>query len=322
MRVSRGVEWALHTVMLLAQAPAGSWTSRRTIADFYDLPDPYLAKYLKRLVSASILLAVTGPRGGYRLAAPPEKISALSVFEAIEGSGPAFVCEEIRCHGTGAAEGTKPETCPDCHGTGQVQKAQRTPLGNFMTSRPCSRCGGTGQVVKNPCKKCGGTGHTRVSRKIEVKIPAGIDEGQRVRISGGGEAGQRGGPNGDLYVYIYVKHHKLFKRSGADVISEVPISFVQAALGDTIEVPTIDGKAELKIPAGIQSGTVLRMRGKGIPHLRGTGRGDQHVRVKVLTPQKLTSKQKDALQAFGDLCGESVNPEQKTFKDTLKSFFK
>ncbi len=226
------------------------------------------------------------------------------------------------CHGTGAAEGTKPETCPDCHGTGQVQKAQRTPLGNFMTSRPCSRCGGTGQVVKNPCKKCGGTGHTRVSRKIEVKIPAGIDEGQRVRISGGGEAGQRGGPNGDLYVYIYVKHHKLFKRSGADVISEVPISFVQAALGDTIEVPTIDGKAELKIPAGIQSGTVLRMRGKGIPHLRGTGRGDQHVRVKVLTPQKLTSKQKDALKAFGDLCGESVNPEQKTFKDTLKSFFK
>ena len=226
------------------------------------------------------------------------------------------------CHGTGAAEGTKPETCPDCHGTGQVQKAQRTPLGNFMTSRPCSRCGGTGQVVKNPCKKCGGTGHTRVNRKIEVKIPAGIDEGQRVRISGGGEAGQRGGPNGDLYVYIYVKHHKLFKRSGADVISEVPISFVQAALGDTIEVPTIDGKAELKIPAGIQSGTVLRMRGKGIPHLRGTGRGDQHVRVKVLTPQKLTSKQKDALQAFGDLCGESVNPEQKTFKDTLKSFFK
>ena len=143
-----------------------------------------------------------------------------------------------------------------------------------------------------------------------------------MRISGGGEAGKRGGPNGDLYVYIYVKHHKLFKRSGADVISEVPISFVQAALGDTIEVPTIDGKAELKIPAGIQSGTVLRMRGKGIPHLRGTGRGDQHVRVKVLTPQKLTSKQKDALQAFGDLCGESVNPEQKTFKDTLKSFFK
>ncbi len=226
------------------------------------------------------------------------------------------------CSGTGAAAGTKPETCPDCHGTGQMQQAQRTLFGNVMTSRPCSRCTGTGQIVKNPCKKCNGSGHKRVDRKIKVNIPAGIDEGQRVRISGGGEAGTRGGPSGDLYVYIYVKNHKLFKRSGADVISEVPISFVQATLGDTIEVPTIDGKAELKIPAGIQSGTVLRMRGKGIPHLRGAGRGDQHMRIKVLTPQKLTSKQKDALKAFGELCGESVNPEQKTFKDTLKSFFK
>ena len=226
------------------------------------------------------------------------------------------------CHGTGAAEGTKPETCPECHGTGQVQQAQRTPLGNFMTSRPCSRCGGTGQVVKNPCKKCGGSGHRRTNSKVKVKIPAGIDQGQRVRIPGAGEAGRRGGASGDLYVYIYVREHKLFRRSGADVISEVPISFVQAALGDTVAVPTIDGKADLKVPAGIQSGTVLRMRGKGIPHLRGSGRGDQHVRIKVLTPQRLTAKQKEALKAFGDLCGESVNPEQKTFTDTLKKFFK
>ena len=228
-------------------------------------------------------------------------------------------CEE--CHGTGAAAGSSPEECPQCHGSGQVQYAQNTPFGRIVNARTCDRCGGTGKIIKNPCKSCNGTGHKRVRRKIKVSIPSGIDHGQRVRVAGGGEAGVRGGENGDLYVYIFVKPHKLFKRSGTDVICEVPVSFVQAAMGDTIEVPTIDGKADLKIPAGIQSGTILRMRDKGIPHLRGTGRGDQHVRVKVLTPQKLTSKQKDALKKFAELCGENVNPEQKSWKDSVKKFF-
>ena len=228
-------------------------------------------------------------------------------------------CEE--CHGTGAAPGSKPEECPQCHGTGQIQYAQNTPFGRIVNSRTCDRCHGTGKIVKNPCHSCGGKGTKRVNRKINVKIPAGVDQGSRIRVSGGGEAGVRGGGNGDLYVYIFVKPHKLFKRDGNEVICEVPVSFVQAALGDTVEVPTLDGKVDLKIPSGIQSGTVLRIKGKGVPYLRSNGRGDQHVRIKVLTPQKLSSKQKELLKEFGELSGENVNPEQKSWKDSVKKFF-
>lgn len=226
------------------------------------------------------------------------------------------------CHGSGAAAGTHPEECPQCHGTGQVQYAQNTPFGRMVNSRTCDRCDGTGKIVKTPCKECHGKGTKRVQRKINVKIPAGVDNGSRIRVSGGGEAGVRGGGPGDLYVYIFVKAHKFFERDGADVLCEVPVSFVQAALGDTVEVPTLDGKVELTIPAGIQSGKVLRLKGKGIPFLRGQGRGDQHVRVKVLTPQKLSSRQKELLREFADEGGSNVNPEQKSFMDNLKKFFK
>ena len=191
-----------------------------------------------------------------------------------------------------------------------------------MNSHPCGRCHGTGKIVKTPCSDCGGTGRKKVRKKISVKIPAGVDEGSRIRVAGGGEAGLRGGGNGDLYVYIFVKRHKLFEREGSDVLCEVPVSFVQAALGDTIEAPTIDGKVEMKIPAGIQSGTMLRLKGRGIPFLRGNGRGDQLVRVKVLTPQKLSARQKELLKEFGELSGENVNPEQKSFMDTIKKMFK
>jgi molecular chaperone DnaJ len=225
------------------------------------------------------------------------------------------------CHGTGAAAGTQPEECPQCHGSGQMQYAQNTPFGRIVNARTCDRCGGTGKIIKTPCADCNGTGKKRVRRKINVKIPAGVDQGSRIRVGGGGEAGVRGGGNGDLYVYIFVKPHKLFKREGTDVLCEVPVSFVQAALGDTVEVPTLDGKVEMKIPAGIQSGAVLRLKARGIPLLRGNGRGDQHVRIKVLTPQKLSSKQKTLLQEFGELCGENVNPEQKSWKDSVKKFF-
>ena len=226
------------------------------------------------------------------------------------------------CHGSGAAAGTSPETCPDCHGAGQVQHAVNTPLGRMMSSRPCGRCGGTGKIIKTPCNDCHGTGHKKGNHTIRVKVPAGVDEGSRIRISGGGDAGRHGGPSGDLYVYIYVRPHKLFQRSGTDVLCEVPISFVQASLGDTIEVPTLDGKVEMKIPEGIQSGTILRLKGRGIPFLRGSGRGDQHVRVKVLTPKKLSKEQKELLQKFGEISGESVNPEQKSFMDTIRKMFK
>ncbi len=225
------------------------------------------------------------------------------------------------CHGSGAAAGTHPEECPQCHGSGQVQYAQNTPFGRMVNARTCERCSGTGKIIKTPCKDCGGKGTKRVTRKINVKIPAGVDNGSRIRVTGEGEAGIRGGGPGDLYVYIFVKTHKLFQRDGADVLCEVPISFVQAALGDKVEVPTLDGKVELTIPAGIQSGKVLRLKGAGIPFLRGQGRGDQHVRVKVLTPQKLSAKQKELLQQFAAESGDNVNPEQTSWTDTLKKFF-
>ena len=224
------------------------------------------------------------------------------------------------CHGSGAANGTKPETCPECKGTGQVQQVHNTPFGRIMNSRPCSRCGGTGKFIKNPCKACHGTGKQVKRKKVSVTIPKGVDQGQRVRVSGAGGAGSRGGENGDLYVYIFIKPHDLFKRQGTDVIVEVPISFVQASLGDTVQVPTLDGAVDLKIPAGIQSGKVLRIKGKGIPSLRGGGRGDQHVIVKVLTPQKLSTKQKELLKEFAGLSGNNVHPEQKSFMDHIKDF--
>lgn len=225
------------------------------------------------------------------------------------------------CHGTGAAKGTSPEDCPNCKGTGYVQETQNTLFGHMVNTHVCSRCQGTGKIVKNPCPSCKGTGRKKTRHKIRVKIPAGVSEGSRIRVAGAGEAGIRGGENGDLYVYIYVKKHKIFQRDENDVICEVPISFVQASLGDKIEVPTLDGKVEMVVPAGTQSGTILRLKGKGIPYLRGEGRGDQHVIVKVLTPQKLTQKQKNLLKEFGELSGENANPEQKTFKDMIRKLF-
>ena len=198
---------------------------------------------------------------------------------------------------------------------------QRTMFGSMMTSRTCSQCHGTGKIIKNPCGDCHGTGRKRITKTIKVNIPRGVDDGQRVRVSGGGEAGVRGGANGDLYVYIYIRAHELFQRRGNDVIIEIPITFVQASLGDTVQVPTLDGAVDLKVPAGIQTGTVLRVKGKGIPNLRGTGRGDEHVRVKVTTPQKLSSKQKELLKEFAALSGDAVKPVPKSFTATCKDLF-
>ena len=225
------------------------------------------------------------------------------------------------CGGTGAAKGTSPEECSNCHGTGQVQSYANTPFGRMVNSHVCERCGGSGKIIKTPCKECGGRGQKKVNKTIKVKIPAGIDEGQRIRVSGGGQAGKRGGPSGDLYVYVYIKKHELFTREGYDVLCEVPVTFVQAALGDTIEVPTIHGKVEMKVAAGTQSGTIMRLRGKGIPMLRRNGNGDQHVRIKVLTPQKLSSRQKELLKEFADLSGNKVNPEQESFFSKVKKIF-
>ncbi|WP_314093863.1 DnaJ C-terminal domain-containing protein, partial [Selenomonas noxia] len=225
------------------------------------------------------------------------------------------------CSGSGAAKGSSAETCSTCHGSGQEQVMQRTMFGSMMTSRTCSQCHGTGKIIKNPCGDCNGTGRKRITKTIKVNIPRGVDDGQRVRVSGGGEAGVRGGASGDLYVYIFIRPHKLFQRRGNDVLIEIPITFVQASLGDTVQVPTLDGAVDLKVPAGIQTGTVLRIKGKGIPNLRGSGRGDEHVRVKVTTPQKLSAKQKELLKEFAALSGDAVNPEQKSFTEKFKDLF-
>jgi len=229
-------------------------------------------------------------------------------------------CEE--CGGTGAKKGTTPDECPDCHGTGMRQTTTRTPFGVIANTRPCEKCRGTGQIIKNPCGHCHGVGKVKVERDIKINIPKGVDEGQRLRISGGGQAGERGGQPGDLYVYIRIKPHKIFSREGTSVYCEMPISFVQATLGAKVEAPTIDGKIELTIPEGTQSGTVLKIAGKGIPKLRGEGRGDEFVKIKVLTPKNLTSRQKKLLREFEDGGSDSSNnPEKKSFLDKLKDLF-
>ena len=229
-------------------------------------------------------------------------------------------CED--CGGTGAKKGTKPDECPDCHGTGMRQTTTRTPFGMISNARPCERCHGTGQIIKDPCEHCHGEGKIKVSRDIELNIPKGVDEGQRLRIQNGGQAGERGGQPGDLYVYIHIKPHKIFTRQGNDVYCEIPISFVQAALGAKVEAPTIDGKIELTIPEGTQSGKVLKIGGKGIPHLRGEGRGDEFVRIKVLTPKNLSARQRKLLLDFESGGSDSQNnPEKKSFFDKLKDLF-
>ena len=229
-------------------------------------------------------------------------------------------CEE--CGGTGAKKGTKPDECPDCHGTGMRQTTTRTPFGTIANARPCERCHGTGQIVKNPCEHCHGRGKVQIRRDINLKIPRGIDEGQRLRIQGGGQAGERGGAPGDLFVYIVIKPHKIFTRNGTDVYCEIPITFVQAALGAKIDAPTIDGKVELTIPEGTQSGEVMRIRGKGIPVLRSESRGDEYVKIKVLTPKNLSARQKNLLREFENGTSDSKNnPEKKSFFDKLKDLF-
>ena len=205
------------------------------------------------------------------------------------------------CSGSGAKPGTSPKTCPTCHGSGQVAHAQRTPFGQFSTVSACSTCRGEGKTIDMPCEKCKGAGKVKKVKKINVKIPAGVDNGSRIRISGMGAAGGRGGPSGDLYVVIFVENHKTFERHGNDIKMKVGISFPQATLGAEIKIPTLDGKVKLKIPAGTKSGTVFRFRGKGIKSLRGYGRGDLHVKTYIETPKNLSREQKDLLKKFDAL---------------------
>lgn len=228
-----------------------------------------------------------------------------------------------KCHGSGAKPGTKPETCSVCQGTGQTEMVQNTPFGRVVNRRICHACNGTGQLIRVKCTQCSGQGQVKKKKKINVKIPAGIHEGAQLRVSGEGERGINGGPPGDLYITIYVKPHEFFKREGDDLVCEMPITFGQAALGDELIVPTLNGRARLKVPAGTQTGTEFRLQGKGVPRLRGYGEGDLRVKVRVVTPSKLTEEQKEALRKFSRMCGEYINQEQSNnFFDKMKQAFR
>ncbi len=221
------------------------------------------------------------------------------------------------CSGSGSKSGAPPKTCGTCGGAGEVRFTQ----GFFAVSRPCTECGGTGAVVPDACGKCKGSGKVPSEEVIEVNIPPGVDNGTRVRLTGLGEPGDRGGPAGDLYVTVIVREHPLFQREDYDVFCEVPISFTQAALGAKIDVPTLDGKVKMTIPEGAQSGKVFRLKGKGVPHLHSGQRGDQHVRVIVETPTNLTGKQRELLEKFAESSGAEAHPQSKNFFEKVRELF-
>ncbi|EKT55425.1 molecular chaperone DnaJ [Providencia burhodogranariea] len=249
----------------------------------------------------------------------------LTLEEAVRG-----VTKEIRiptlescdvCHGSGAKPGTSADTCSTCHGMGQVHMRQ----GFFSVQQPCPTCHGRGKVIKDPCNKCHGHGRIERYKTLSVKIPAGVDTGDRVRLSGEGEAGENGAPAGDLFVQVHVLPHNIFERDGSNLHCEVPINFTIAALGGEIEVPTLDGRVKLKIPAETQTGKIFRMKGKGVKSVRGGLQGDLMCHTVVETPVKLNEKQKELLKEFGDslggTSGEKNSPRSKSFLDGVKKFF-
>ncbi|MFQ5340179.1 MAG: molecular chaperone DnaJ [Anaerolineae bacterium] len=251
----------------------------------------------------------------------------LEFEEAVFGTGkeleiPRWETCDV-CGGTGAEPGTSPITCPQCAGAGEVRRAQQSGLfGSFVTVVTCPNCQGAGEVVHTPCHKCRGRQRIHASKTISVEIPAGVDEGTRIRLTGEGDAGERGGPPGNLYVNIHVKPHKFFERQDHDIYLEVPLNVAQAALGDEVQVPTLDGEEGLRIPPGTQTGQTFRLRGKGVPYLRRGGRGDQVVRVFVVTPTDLDEQQEQLLQELSKTLGREVIPHRgASFMDWLKDTF-
>ncbi|MGD2065407.1 MAG: molecular chaperone DnaJ [Dehalococcoidia bacterium] len=220
----------------------------------------------------------------------------LSFHEAVFGCSKEVEVHRVEfcpsCHGIGSKPGTNPETCPNCRGTGQVKKTEQSIFGRFTHITTCPRCGGSGAVISDPCSQCKGKGRLKFKRKVVVNIPAGVDDGQGLRVDGEGSAGLYGAPSGDLYVTFSVKPHSLFHRDGSDILYELPINFAQAALGDEIRVPSLDGRIDLKIPSGTQNGKTFRFKGKGIPYIDGKGKGDLLVKVNITTPQHLDRNQR------------------------------
>ncbi len=258
--------------------------------DFEDIFDTFFSRGFGR--------RSRGPKRGADLRYDLE----ITLEESASGAKKTIVVPRMEkcpeCSGTGAEKGSEISKCDRCNGAGRIRETRRTPFGLFSTTAACPKCRGEGTVIEKPCSECDGTGRVHKERKIEINIPKGIDHGNELRIPGGGEAGIKNGTAGDLYIVIHIKPHDTFQRKGNDLYCEVPVSFAQAALGSEIEVPTLDGKAKLKIPPGTQTGTVFRMKGKGIPSLNSFGAGSQNVEIVIQTPRKLTKKQKELLHEF------------------------
>ncbi|GAC1521807.1 MAG: molecular chaperone DnaJ [Chloroflexota bacterium] len=261
-----------------------------------------------------------GPQRGPQRGSDLRYDMTISFEEAVFGTDRTIeipvmqTCE--RCDGKGAEPGSTAQTCSRCHGSGELRRVQQSVFGQFVNVVMCDACQGEGQVVGSPCRECRGNGRVQSSKKIEIKIPAGVDRGQQIRLAGEGEIGPKGGPSGDLYVVLDVQEHAYFTRDGIDILYELPLNVAQAALGDEVKIPTLDGEVELRIPPGTQHGQSFRLRGKGVPRLRSTDRGSMFVVARVVTPSKLTHRQREL---FEELSRELGNPEdEKGFFDKLK----
>lgn len=250
----------------------------------------------------------------------------LTFMEAVHGTTKTLnvtqrdTCPD--CDGSGAEKGTTPETCPNCNGSGFITVNKRTMFGTMQEREPCTRCGGKGKIVKNPCHKCRGSGSVEIPKRLEVKIPAGVDDDQTLSLRGKGDVGQNNGPSGDLIVIISVRPDTMFERDRYDVNVTVPVSLSDAMMGAKIVVPTIDGKVEYSLPEGTQSGKIFRLKNKGIPYLNGRGRGDEYVKITVEIPQKLTRAQKEALENFENSLKDDNYSQRKAFQKGLRDRYK
>jgi len=273
-----------------------------------------------------------GSAGGAKRKSGPQRGADLKYELEIEFEEAAFgVKKDVyvtrnetcdNCKGTGAKAGSSAETCKACGGSGEKRYTQNTVFGRIVNVKTCDECHGEGKVIKEPCFQCKGKGSIRKNRKITIDIPAGVDTGSVMPLRGEGESGMKGGPSGDLYIYIRVKPHRLFKREGTNLYGEVPIPFTQAALGDEIDVPTLEGGVKYSIPEGTQTGTTFRIKNRGIPSLKNKAKGDLYFTVKVIIPKKLNENQKELLRKYAEISGDDIEEQRKSFFDKVKDRFK
>jgi molecular chaperone DnaJ len=265
------------------------------------------------------------PKAGPRRGADLKYSMEITFNEAAFGVEKEFRVNRMQschvCSGTGAKPGTSPQTCRHCNGTGQVRHVQATPFGQMVNMRTCDVCRGEGTLISNPCEECRGSGKVQKTSTLKIDIPAGIDDGQTISLRGEGEPGIKGGPAGDLFVTIRVKPHPIFTRDGYNIICEIPITFTQAALGAELDIPTLEGTIKYTIPEGTQTGTVFRLRNRGIKHLRSNAKGDEFVKVNVEVPTKLSAKQKELLRQFAEVSGDDVFVQRKNFFDKMRDLF-